>query len=79
VVYFKHCREILVGQAQQQHLNATKHYKEAKEFAKWSARDREEKRAELPPLTQEQEKQMRAYLRMMQEHHAFNPDSEQQR
>ena len=60
----------------QTHIEATEHYREAKEFAKWSAKDREERRASLPPLTPEQEKQMRAYLRMMQEHHAYNPDSE---
>jgi hypothetical protein len=57
-------------------LDATKHYQEAKKFAKWSAKDREERRASLPPLTKEQEKQIKAYLRMMQEHHAMNPDSE---
>jgi hypothetical protein len=57
-------------------MDATEHYREAKEYAKWSANDREERRAELPPLTPEQERQMRAYIRMMQEHHAFNPDSD---
>eukprot|EP00980_Cylindrotheca_fusiformis_P006569 scaffold1384_cov116-Cylindrotheca_fusiformis.AAC.47 len=78
VVYFKYCREILVDHADRSHLDATEHYREAKKFAEWSARDRQEKRAALPPLTKEQEKQMKAYLRMMQEHHAFNPDSERQ-
>jgi len=65
-----------VEQANRTHFDATEHYREAKAFAKWSAKDREERRAELPPLTVEQEQQMRAYLRLMQEHHAFNPDSD---
>eukprot|EP00535_Pseudo-nitzschia_heimii_P010048 CAMPEP_0197179416 /NCGR_PEP_ID=MMETSP1423-20130617/4373_1 /TAXON_ID=476441 /ORGANISM="Pseudo-nitzschia heimii, Strain UNC1101" /LENGTH=76 /DNA_ID=CAMNT_0042629327 /DNA_START=642 /DNA_END=872 /DNA_ORIENTATION=- len=58
------------------HADATEHYKEAREFAKWSAKDRAEKRATLPPLTPEQREQMRKYLRIMQEYHAFNPDSD---
>jgi hypothetical protein len=78
VGYFSFCRTVLVEQAHKSHHDATEHYREAKEFAKWSAKDREERRASLPPLTPEQAKQMRAYLRVMQEHHAFNPDSEQQ-
>jgi hypothetical protein len=67
---------VLVEQATKQHLDATEHYREAKEFAKWSAKDREERRSDLPPLTLEQERQMRQYVRMMQEHHALNPDSD---
>jgi hypothetical protein len=66
----------MVQQADKTHFTATEHYREAKEFAKWSANERAEKRAELPPLTLEQRKQMRAYLRMMQEYHASNPDSD---
>jgi hypothetical protein len=66
----------MVSHADETHLEAMKHYQEAKEFAKWSAKDREERRAHLPPLTKEQEKEMKAYLKFMQEHHAFNPDSE---
>jgi hypothetical protein len=69
---------LFLSQANKTHLDATEHYREAKEFAKWSAKDREEKRASLPPLTDEQRKQMKAYLRMMQEHHALNPDSERE-
>ena len=70
---------MLVEQANKTHLDATEHYREAKAFAKWSATDREARRAELPPLTPEQEQQMRAYLRIMQEHHAYNPDSDIER
>ena len=77
VTYFKFCRDILVEQSRRTHSDATEHYREAREFAKWSAKDREDKRASLPPLTPEQEQQMKAYVRMMQEHHAYNPDSEQ--
>ena len=66
----------MVEKADKTHLDATEHYREARAFAEWSAKDREERRSELPPLTLEQEKQMRAYLRMMQEHHAFNPSSD---
>jgi hypothetical protein len=78
VGFFRFSRTVLVEQANQSHHDATEHYREAKDFAKWSAKDRAERRASLPPLTPEQAKQMRAYLRVMQEHHAFNPDSEQQ-
>jgi hypothetical protein len=70
------CRVVLVEQANKSHLDATEHYREAREFAAWSSKDREERRSELPPLTLEQEQQMRAYLRMMQEHHAFNRSSD---
>lgn len=64
--YFRYCRDILSDHSDKSHLIATEHYREAKEFAKWSSQDRAEKRAQLPPLTPEQEKQMKAYLRMMQ-------------
>jgi hypothetical protein len=66
----------MIQQADKTHFTATEHYREAREFANWSAKDRAEKRAEFPPLTPEQRDQMRAYLRMMQEYHAFNPDSD---
>lgn len=79
VAYFKYCRTLLVDQANKTHHDATEHYREAKQFAKWSAEDREKRRAELPPLTPEQRQQMKAYLRMMQEHHAYNPDSDIER
>ncbi len=72
------CRTILVEQAHESDHEAQAHYLEAKEFAKWAAKDRETRRASFPKLTPEQAKQTRAYLRMMQEHHALNPDSEQQ-
>lgn len=78
VAYFSMTRSILVEQAHKTHREATANYREAKEFAKWSANDRHERRKELPSLTPEQEKQMKAYLRMMREHHALNPDSEKQ-
>lgn len=64
------------NQAGESHAKATDHYREAKEFAEWSAKDRQQKRADLPELTPEQTKQMRKYLRIMQEYHAFNPDSD---
>jgi hypothetical protein len=67
---------MFVEQADKSHLDATEHYREAKVFAKWSAKDREERRSELPPLTLEQQKQIRDYIRMMQEHHSNNPDSD---
>ena len=76
VAYFSFTRNVLVEHAHKTHLNATEHYHEAKRFAKWSAEDRAERRKALPPLTKEQEQQMKNYLRMMQEHHAFNPDSD---
>jgi hypothetical protein len=36
---------MLVEQANRTHFDATEHYREAKAFAKWSAKDREERRA----------------------------------
>mmetsp|Transcript_23168 Transcript_23168/g.26001 ORF Transcript_23168/g.26001 Transcript_23168/m.26001 type:complete len:112 (-) Transcript_23168:452-787(-) len=76
VMYFRYCREMMVNQAGESHSNATDNYREAREFAEWSAKDRQQKRADLPELTPEQTKQMRKYLRIMQEHHANNPDSD---
>ena len=65
----------MLNQASESHKNATEHYREAREFAKWSAKDRAEKRADLPPLTPAQAQQMKNYLRIMQGYHAFNPNS----
>lgn len=76
VAYFRFCRDAMINSAGKSHADATEHYREAREFAKWSAKDREEKRASLPPLTPEQEAQMKNYIRVMQEYHAFNPDSD---
>ena len=74
--YFQYARGMFVDHADQQHIEATENYKKAKEFAAWSRKDRLEKTQDLPPLTDEQKKQMRQYLRMMQQYHARNPDSE---
>mmetsp|Transcript_7686 Transcript_7686/g.19133 ORF Transcript_7686/g.19133 Transcript_7686/m.19133 type:complete len:115 (+) Transcript_7686:467-811(+) len=76
ITYFQYCRDAMLKEGAKSHLNATEHYREAREFAKWSAEDRAKKRAELPPLTPEQREQMRNYIRIMQEYHAFNPDSD---
>jgi len=76
VTYFRYCRETMMSQAGASHTNAMDHYREAREFAEWSAEDRQRQRADLPELTPEQTEQMRKYLRMMQEYHAFNPDSD---
>jgi len=76
VSYFRYCRDAMVNSAGDDHADATEHYREAKEFAKWSAEDRAKKREDLPPLTQDQRAQIQKYLRIMQEHHAFNPDSD---
>mmetsp|Transcript_7812 Transcript_7812/g.19477 ORF Transcript_7812/g.19477 Transcript_7812/m.19477 type:complete len:125 (-) Transcript_7812:152-526(-) len=76
VAYFRFCREMIIEQQDISHLKATEHYAEAKEFAKWSAKDREERRAALPKLSPEQEKQMKQYIKLMQEYHAMNPDSD---
>lgn len=76
VTYFQICRDAMLNSAGKSHADATEHLREAREFAEWSAKDRAEKRADLPPLTTEQREQMRNYLRMMQEYHAFNPDSD---
>eukprot|EP00538_Stauroneis_constricta_P001969 CAMPEP_0119548218 /NCGR_PEP_ID=MMETSP1352-20130426/2178_1 /TAXON_ID=265584 /ORGANISM="Stauroneis constricta, Strain CCMP1120" /LENGTH=109 /DNA_ID=CAMNT_0007593413 /DNA_START=16 /DNA_END=345 /DNA_ORIENTATION=+ len=76
VAYFKFCREMLVENAAKTHMDATASLHEARQFAEWSSRQREQERANLPELTKEQDKQLKAYLRMMQEYHAFNPDSD---
>jgi len=76
VTYFRFCRDAMLDSAGKSHADATEHYREARKFAEWSAKDRAEKRADLPPLTPEQREQMRNYLRIMQEYHAFNPDSD---
>jgi len=76
VTYFRYCRDAMQNQAGESHAKATDHYREAREFAEWSAKDREQKRADLPELTPEQTLQMRKYLRIMQEYHALNPDSD---
>ena len=57
-------------------MDATESLREAREFAAWSSKQRQEAVADLPELTDEQRQQMRAYLRMMQEYHVLNPDSE---
>jgi hypothetical protein len=66
----------MIEQGNKSHLSALESYKEAKNFAQWSAKDRAEKTAELPPLTSDQREQIKAYLQLMQEYHAFNPDSD---
>jgi len=76
VSYFRMCRDAMQNSAGKDHADATEHYRKAREFAEWSAKDRAEKRADLPPVTPEQREQMRKYLRIMQEYHAFNPDSD---
>ena len=76
MTYFRYARDAMLNSAGKSHADATQHLKEAREYAKWSAKDRAEKRADLPPLTPEQTEQMRNYLRIMQEYHAFNPDSD---
>ena len=70
------CRDAMIESTGKDNADANEHYREAREFAKWSAKDREEKRRSLPEVTPEQQQQMRKYLRIMQEYHAFNPDSD---
>ena len=76
ISYFRFCRDAMVESSGKSHADATEHYREAREFAKWSAEDRAKKRESLPELTPEQRQQMKNYLRIMQEYHAFNPDSD---
>jgi hypothetical protein len=78
VTYFGVTRSVLVDQAHTPHEDATADYREAKTYAKWSAKKREAKLASLPPLIDEQAKQRKTYLRMIEEHHALNPDSERE-
>jgi hypothetical protein len=68
VAYFKFCRGVLVEQADRTHLDAVNKHKEAREFAEWASKEREERRAARPPLTEEQREQVKEYLQLMNEH-----------
>jgi len=49
---------------EKKHLKAKEHLREARNFAKWSENDRKER---LPPLTNEQRKQLQSYLDLIAE------------
>lgn len=55
----------MVDDSSRRHKDGLERLKEAKEFAKWSKKDREER---LPPLTPEQREQMRNYLHLVEQH-----------
>ena len=55
----------MVADTERQQKEGYAHLEEAKNFAEWSKKDREDR---LPPLTPEQERQMGAYLRLVEAH-----------
>lgn len=63
-VYFNATRGVLIADRDERHKQATAHLKEAHQFASWSQRDREER---VPPLTPEQEEDLRNYLAFVAE------------
>lgn len=62
--YFQFSRNLLVEDMDSRHVRATAKLKESREFAKWAQKDREER---LPPLTEEQRKQLHRYLELVAE------------
>jgi integrase len=63
-MYFSFSRGILVGDMDDLHRKAAAHLQEASQFAEWSHKDREER---APPLTPEQDEQLRNYLAFVAE------------
>jgi len=62
--YFMFSRGLIVDDRDEIHRKATEHLKEASVFAEWAHEDRE---ARAPPLTPEQEEQLRNYLAFVAE------------
>jgi len=65
VSYFTFSRRLLVDDHQRKEKEGLDRLAEAREFAKWSKKDRESR---LPPLTEEQKEQMRNYLKIVERH-----------
>jgi integrase len=63
-MYFSFSRGKIVDDTEERHRKATGHLKEAGQFAAWSHQDREER---VPPLTPEQDEQLRNYLAFVAE------------
>ena len=51
--------------ARRQHQDGLERLRQGREFAEWSRKDQE---ARLPKLTDEQQEQMRQYLRLVNQH-----------
>jgi len=62
--YFQFSRGMILDGMEKKHLKAKEHLREARNFAKWSENDRKER---LPPLTNEQRKQLQSYLDLIAE------------
>jgi hypothetical protein len=65
VAYFSFSRRLIVSDTQRRQEEGLERLREAREFAEWSRKDRE---AKLPPLTEEEQEQLRAYLRLVESH-----------
>ena len=66
--YFQFSRGLMVEDMDARHLRAKAHLEESREFARWAEKDRNER---APELTNEQRKQLQAYLELMA---TYNPD-----
>jgi len=60
--YFYVSRNMIIEGLNKTDSNANVYLKESRDFAKWSAEDREKR---LPPLTTEQRNQMHTYLELL--------------
>jgi hypothetical protein len=65
VAYFNVSRNAFVEVAERRHRDGLQNLKEAREWAEWSAKDREKR---LPKLTQQQEEQLKNYLKIVEQH-----------
>ena len=65
MAYFSVSRKAFVDSAERRHLAGLQSLKEAREWAEWSAKDREKR---MPKLTPQQEEQMQNYMKIVQQH-----------
>jgi len=62
VGYFYLSRAMIISSIENNHLVASKHLKESRDYATWAAEDRSKR---TQPLTLEQKKQLQEYLALM--------------
>ena len=65
VSYFNYATNAFAAHSDRRHREAVKYLKEDREFAKWSAEDREKR---LPKLSPEEQEQLQNYLRIVDKH-----------
>ncbi|KAI2511867.1 hypothetical protein MHU86_2599 [Fragilaria crotonensis] len=64
--YFDFARGLMMDGIKKNHLSATKKLEESREFARWAEQDRQKR---VPPLTDEQRRQLQEYLDLLGEKH----------